>query len=521
MTTTSRVVISAHALKAAADFVSKDRVKRTANVPPGDPCHTTRERNPEMTTTSRVVISAHALKAAADFVSKDRVKRTANVRVIAADGVAHVLATDSYRLYHYEEEVGGNAALDVLIPADDVKACKVTKSTVAARIDADERTIETHTPRSGNKVVRMGEPEGNDGHPFPGLERVEGLFPGDDRLGSGMVPSLNPDYAASAYKAFGALGMVPQSVHSGEMAPVTISAGWVGTGRSMVPSLNPDYAASAYKAFGALGMVPQSVHSGEMAPVTISAGWVGTGRRVSTGKPVPGAGTEYREARCRLRILVMPVRCEKWFCEATRLDNVVVRAAEPAPEPEAAPAVERVEPEAPEACDDGLKEAYALASATRLDNVVVRAAEPAPEPEAAPAVERVEPEAPEACDDGLKEAYALASADPDHVVIVRAFKDDPEPEAPECEPAPEPEPECEPEPEAAREYSQTCVRRDDCPERLAYVLWAMDSAGNIAYAVKRYRSAANAVTFGNAYASEYLMDSPTCWGVFKGTDIAA
>ena len=380
-----------------------------------------------MTTTSRVVISAHALKAAADFVSKDRVKRTANVRVIAADGVAHVLATDSYRLYHYEEEVGGNAALDVLIPADDVKACKVTKSTVAARIDADERTIETHTPRSGNKVVRMGEPEGNDGHPFPGLERVEGLFPGDDRLGSGMVPSLNPDYAASAYKAFGALGMLPQMVHSGEMAPVTISAGWVDTGH-----------------------------------------------KVCTGKPVPGAGTEYRETRCRLRILVMPVRQEKWFCEATRLDNVVVRAAEPAPEPEAAPAVERVEPEAPEACDDG-----------------------------------------------LKEAYALASADPDHVVIVRAFKDDPEPEAPECEPAPEPEPECEPEPEAAREYSQTCVRRDDCPERLAYVLWAMDSAGNIAYAVKRYRSAANAVTCGNAYASEYLMDSPTCWGVFKGTDIAA
>lgn len=358
-------------------------------------------------TTSRVTISAHALKAAADFVSKDRARRIANVRVVVADGTAHVLATDSYRLYHYEEEVGVNAALDVLIPADDVKACKVTKSTVAARIDADERTVETHTPRAGNKVVRMGEPEGTDGHPFPSLERVEGLFPGDDRLGSGMVPSLNPDYAASAYKAFGALGMVPQSVHSGEMAPVTISAGWVGTGR-----------------------------------------------KVSTGKPVPGAGTEYRETRCRLRILVMPVRCEKWFCEATRLDNVVVRAPAPAPEPEA--------------------------------------------PE----------QTPEACDDGLKEAYALASADPDHVVVVRAFKDSPEPEpAPECEPA--------------RAYSQTCVRRDECPERLAYVLWAMDAAGNIAYAVKRYRSASNAVTCGNAYASEYLMDSPACWGVFKGTDIAA
>lgn len=373
-----------------------------------------------MTTTSRVVISAHALRAAADFVSKDRVKCTANVRVIAADGVAHVLATDSYRLYHYEEEVDWNAALDVLIPADDVKACKVTKSTVEALIDADERTIATYTPRSGTKVVRMGEPEGNGGNLFPGLERVEGLFPGDDRLGSGVIPSLNPDYAASAYKAFGALGMIPQSVHSGDMAPVTISAGWVGTGR-----------------------------------------------KVSTGKPVPGAGTEYRETRCRLRILVMPVRHEKWFCEATRLDYVVVRA-------------------------------------------------PEPEPEAAPAVERVEPEA---CDDGLKEAYALASADPDHVVVVRAFKDAPEPEAPEPEAAPNPEPECEPE--AARAYSQTCVRRDECPERLAYVLWAMDSAGNIAYAVKRYRSAANAVTCGNAYASKYLMDSPACWGVFKGTDIAA
>lgn len=350
-----------------------------------------------MTTTSRVTISAHALKAAADFVDRNRAKRTANVRVVVADGTAHVLATDSYRLYHYEEEVGVNAALDVLIPADDVKACKVTKSTVAARIDADERTVETYAPRTGNKVVRMGEPLGNDGHPFPSLERVEGLFPGNDRLGSGMVPSLNPDYAASAYKAFGALGMVPQSVHSGEMAPVTISAGWVGTGR-----------------------------------------------KVSTGKPAPGAGTEYRETRCRLRILVMPVRREKWFCEATRLDNVVVRAPEP--------------------------------------------------------------EAPEACEDGLNEAYALASADPDHVVVVRAFKESPEPE-------------CEPEP--AHAYSQTCVRRDECPERLAYVLWAMDAAGNIAYAVKRYRSASNAVTCGNAYASEYLMDSPACWGVFKGTDIAA
>lgn len=362
-----------------------------------------------MTTTSRVTISAHALKAAADFVSKDKAKRIANVRIVAADGTAHIVATDSYRLYHYEEEVIGNADVDILIPADDVKACKVTKSTEVARIDAEARTIETSGPRVGTKLVRMGEPEGTDGFPFPSLERIEALFPGDDKLGTGMVPSLNPGYAASAYKAFGALGMLPQMVHSGEMAPVTISAGWVDTGR-----------------------------------------------KVCTGKPVPGAGTEYRETRCRLRILVMPVRQEKWFCEATRV------------------------------------------------------------------VSAIEPE-PEACDDGLKEAYALASADPDHVVVLRAFKpaeegnDEPECEAPEQ--TPEPEPESAPEPR--REYSQTCVRRDECPERLAYVLWAMDAAGNISYAVKRYRSASNAVTCGNAYAAEYLMDSPTCWGVFKGTDIAA
>lgn len=93
-----------------------------------------------MTTTSRVTISAHALKAAADFVSKDKAKRIANVRIVAADGTAHIVATDSYRLYHYEEEVIGNADVDILIPADDVKACKVTKSTEVARIDAEART---------------------------------------------------------------------------------------------------------------------------------------------------------------------------------------------------------------------------------------------------------------------------------------------------------------------------------------------------------------------------------------------
>ncbi len=244
-----------------------------------------------MTATRPVSISAHALKAAADFCKTSPANDVFTaVHLIAADGMAHLIATDSYRLYHYEEEIARGISADLLIPAKALKALKVSKTTECAEIDGDGRVIAVFA-RRGGATRTMVDPEDNYSGTHLDVAKAEALIPSQGSMGNGGIPNVNPRFMESACKAFDRLG-----VH---------------------------------------GMYPQIVHSGEMAPVLVAACWAGTGRKIRTGAHNSTTGAEYAETRCRLRVIIMPTRAEKWFTSLTQISysdgpRVVERAVQDA-----------------------------------------------------------------------------------------------------------------------------------------------------------------------------------------------
>ena len=218
--------------------------------------------------TNAVTISAHALKAAASHAGKGHL---ACVHVVASGVMCHVVATDSYRIYHYSESVSPRASVDVLVPLSTVKGLKVVATTEHARIYPDRMEIETYAKRVGSTYTPI---DAHDlkGRTYPTMATVNGLFPPDGDLGRGAVPAVNPAYMVDAYKAFDALGMRPQCLHCGEMRPLIIAAPWGPSGRR--------------------------VYSG-----SVDSSGVGTPRYVT--------------GRCRLRVVVMPVRSDRWYREET------------------------------------------------------------------------------------------------------------------------------------------------------------------------------------------------------------
>lgn len=219
-----------------------------------------------MTDAVAVAINAHALKAAASHAGKGHL---ACVHVVASGGMCHVVATDSCRIYHYSESVSPHASVDVLVPVSTVKALKVVATTECARIYPDRMDIETYAKRVGSVYTPI---DAHDlkGRTYPTMATINGLFPPDGDLGRGAVPAVNPAYMVDAYRAFGALGMRPQCLHCGEMRPLTIAAPWCKSGR-----------------------------------------------RICAGSGDSTGVARYVDGRCRLRVVVMPVRSDRWYCDET------------------------------------------------------------------------------------------------------------------------------------------------------------------------------------------------------------
>lgn len=218
---------------------------------------------------SDIRISAHALKAAASHAGKGKL---ACVHVVASGGMCHVVATDSYRIYHYSESVNPHASVDVLVPVSTVKALKVVATTEYARISPDTMEIETYARRVGSVYTPI---EAHDlkGYTYPDMAAINKLFPRECDLGRGTFPAVNPAYMVDVYKCFEVLGMRPQCVHCGEMLPLTIASPWV-------PS----------------------------------------GRRLYSGR-IDNDAARYVEGQCRLRIIVMPTRSDRWYCEETTVSG--------------------------------------------------------------------------------------------------------------------------------------------------------------------------------------------------------
>lgn len=371
-----------------------------------------------MTDAIAVTISAHALKAAASHAGKGHL---ACVHVVASGGMCHVVATDSYRIYHYSESVSPHASVDVLVPLSTVKALKVVATTEYARISPDRMEIETFARRVGSTYTPI---DAHDlkGRTYPTMATINDLFPPDGDLGRGAVPAVNPAYMIDAYRAFDALGMRPQCLHCGEMRPLTIAAPWCRSGR-----------------------------------------------RVYDGSGDSTGVARYADGRCRLRVIVMPVSSDRWYCEETTVGGG--RASERVRDLRHDLEVSERGAADARAAMDGAMEALGRAAAREkaLKAAVVRM------------------------------ASRGASVDPVATVSTSTRVDVPDVEA------------------SGLDLVGTA------PASQLYVCWATDGARRVCE-VRRYRKPASAAEHGARYAREWLgrgMGDGLVSGVVQGPDVDA